>query len=251
MNQDEVPSKFNDYMQNGFDTIEGWPGSKQSVVFMAAFKELFGVHDEKGGVCEIGVHHGKYIIALHNMLLPRRSLAIDIFEDQTKNFDGSGCGSTEILKKNIEAFAYNPSSIDFLAKDSLDIRQSDIDTIIERSGYFAIFSIDGGHTALHTSYDFFTASKLTSPYGIIAVDDLFHPDWPTVTEGLYRAISSKRSPFVPLFITRKKAFFCHVSVFKEYQPFVIDAYSAFARREARVVDFFGWNVPSLYLGSEY
>jgi hypothetical protein len=242
---------FSLYLENGFDRIEGWPGQKESVRFMVIFKRLFEKHEEKGGACEIGVHHGKYLIALHNILCPPHSLGIDLFEDQAKNVDSSGRGSAEIVAQNIEAFAYNPRSIALLAKDSLDIGPHDIKHIIDLYGRFAFFSVDGGHTALHAIHDFFTASQLTSPNGIIAVDDLFHPDWPGVTEGLLNALAAKRSPFVPLFITRKKAFLCHLSVVKEYQCFVAGAYAGRYGREARFVEFCGWSIPSLNFGPEY
>ncbi len=77
---------FARYMDQGFDPIDGWPGQKGSVVrFMAVFKELFEQVHEQGGVCEIGIHHAKYLIALHNILCPTVSLGIDLFEDQARN----------------------------------------------------------------------------------------------------------------------------------------------------------------------
>lgn len=242
---------FISYMLDGFDSIEGWPGQKESVAFMVVFRQLFERRSEQGGACEIGVHHGKYLIALHNILRPAHSLGIDVFEDQVKNIDVSGRGSAQITAQNIDAFAHNPASIALLAKDSLDIGPQDIANFIDLYGRFAIFSVDGGHTPLHTAYDFFTASQLTSPNGVIAIDDLFHPGWPGVTEGLFSALAAKRSPFVPFFITRKKAFLCHLSVFGEYRSFVEEAYGERYNREVEFVEFCGWRIPSLSFGPEY
>jgi len=242
---------FTTYMNCNFDNIEGWPGVKESVLFLDVMRDWFGKYNDKGGACEIGLHHGKYFIALHNLLSPCSSLGIDVFEDQSRNIDYSGCGSLEICRDNIKSFASNPERIDLMAMDSLAIGPRDVGDILEKYGNFSIFSIDGGHTPLHAAVDFVTASQLTSQTGIIAIDDLFHPDWPGVTEGLYIALGRKSSPFVPLFITRKKAFLCHASVQKNFVSFVAEKYSNRYARDVRYVEFFGWRIPSLNFGAEY
>ena len=182
---------FARYMDEGFDLIDGWPGQKSSVRFMTVFEELFEHVHEHGGVCEIGIHHAKYIIALHNILRPAVSLGIDLFEDQIKNFSDSGRGERAICEENIAKYAYNPGSIKLMSKDSLDLKAGDLATIIKDYGYFSMFSVDGGHSALHSASDFLTASRLTSGKGIIIMDDIFHPDWPGVTEGVYTVLASK------------------------------------------------------------
>src|SRR5262245_61218894 len=93
---------FLHFLDNSFDTIEGWPGSRESVRFMQVFRSVFERCSEASGACEIGVHHGKYLIALHNLLDgQKRSLGIDLFDDQSKNIDCSGIGSLEICASNI------------------------------------------------------------------------------------------------------------------------------------------------------
>jgi hypothetical protein len=241
-------SEFETFMLEGFDLIDGWPGQKRSVQFMAIFKEMFDYNHEQGGVCEIGIHHAKYIIALHNLLRPQTSLGIDLFDDQDRNVDSSGRGVASICEENIWKYAYNPSSLKLMAKDSLDLKSSELAAITKEHGYFAMFSVDGGHTALHTANDFLTASKLTSGRGIIIIDDIFHPDWPGVTEGVFSVMAGKNSPFVPLFITRKKLVFSHISVWRVYKQFVIERCGDTL---VKTVDFCGWNIPSLNFGPEY
>jgi tetratricopeptide (TPR) repeat protein len=242
---------FVNYMDENFDKIQGAPGSKESVLFLTIMREWFSIYNNKGGACEIGVQYGKYLIALHNLLSPCSSLGIDVFHDQSKNIDRSGYGSIEESRNNIASFASNPESISLMSVDSLTIGPQDVEQILRQHGHFAIFSIDGGHTPLHASMDFITASHLTSPTGIIAVDDLFNPDWPGVTEGLYIALARRTSPFVPLYITRKKAFLCHASVQSKFASFVAERYSQKYSGDVRYVEFFGWRVPSLNFGTEY
>ncbi|OAN49254.1 hypothetical protein A6A04_03830 [Paramagnetospirillum marisnigri] len=244
-------SAFLTYMGSGFSQIAGWAGQPSSVVFMGHFKTLFDQHGVTGGACEIGVHHGKYLIALHNILAPARSLGIDVFDDQDKNVDGSGKGSFDITRTNVNRYVLDPASVTLMTRDSLAINAAEQVAIQAEFGRFAFFSIDGGHTALHITHDFFLASELTSPHGIIAVDDLFHPDWPGVTEGILAALATRRSPFVPLFMTRKKLMLCHFSVFEPYRDFVLATCREVYEFEPTMVTLCGQVIPSLNFGSEY
>src|SRR6185503_9184782 len=100
---------------------------------------LFAMHPAMGGACEIGVHHGKFLIALHNLLGGnKRSLGLDLFEDQTRNLDGSGRGSLEICKANIAKYARNPDLIDLISCDSLTLKARQIQELHRDYGSFAI-----------------------------------------------------------------------------------------------------------------
>jgi len=239
---------FQSFLDKGYDTIEGWPGKKDSVSFLKVFRELFGVRPDMGGACEVGVHHGKYFIALHNLLGgDKLSIGLDLFERQERNVDASGRGSWEICLANVEKYARNPSLVKLLRHDSITLKPSQIRD--QAPGYvpFSIVSLDGGHTPLHIVRDFLFASDITSEEGIIAVDDIFHPDWPGVTEGLYSVLNQKVSPFVPFFMTRKKIFCCSASVQHKYKEFVGDK----ATVKKREVKFCGWDLLSLNFGGEY
>lgn len=239
---------FADYMSKGFGSIEGWPGNKPSVQFNYEFRDLFAQFNETGGVCEIGVHHGKYLIALHNIFGDRRSLGLDLFDDQASNIDLSGKGDLEICRQNILEFAKNPELVSLEKKDSIAISSEDIQSIILNYGKFSIFSIDGGHTKMHITIDLDNAAKMTSETGIIVIDDIFHPDWPQVTEGIYQSISACRTPFVPFLVTRKKLYMCLASLQMRYAKFSAERRGQFT---SKTVSFAGWQVPSINFGSEY
>src|SRR5206468_3764068 len=83
---------FRQYISNGHNKVVGWvePGSFAAVYALNALQDRLGV---QGGIAEIGVHHGRFFIAL---ALARKSgepaVAIDVFDMQEKNIDNSGCG---------------------------------------------------------------------------------------------------------------------------------------------------------------
>lgn len=241
-----VEDPFLSYLDDGFDQIEDWPGLKKSVRFLEVFRGVVGGSSGTSGACEIGVHHGKYLIALHNLFGGwKRSLGIDLFEDQGKNVDGSGIGSREICQANIDRYAANPHMVELLGRDSLTLNYREVADIARRFDPFSIVSVDGGHSALHLTRDFLFASECVSGSGIIVVDDFFHPHWPGVTEGFYSVVSSRLSPFVPFFMTRKKVFCCSASVQVQYRK-VVREYSP-----QKEVEICGWKVSSLDFGNEY
>jgi hypothetical protein len=240
---------FVKYMCSGFDQIEGWPGDKRSVQFNVIFRELFSQFDERGGVCEIGVHHGKYLIALHNLFTNRRSLGIDLFNRQVMNIDNSGNGNLEICKNNIAKYTKYPELITLKCENSISITTNDIIDIVNTFGKFGLFSIDGGHTKSHIIIDLDNAAEMTSETGVIIVDDIFHPYWPEVTEGLYYSVNNCRTPFVPFLMTRKKLYLCNASVQKIYAEFALERNEGY--HASKMVNFAGWGLPCINMGNVF
>lgn len=89
------------YMQNGFNGVEGWC-HYLNIAFLRAMDEVLFADALDGGVGEIGVHHGKQFIALHNLMCPgAKSVAIDVFGEQRFNLDQSGSGHRDRFLKNL------------------------------------------------------------------------------------------------------------------------------------------------------
>jgi hypothetical protein len=67
-------------------------------------------------VAEIGVHHRKLIILLANLRRQdERAFAVDIFDDQHLNPDGSGCGDLAWFKDNLGLYA-DAAGVDIIKK---------------------------------------------------------------------------------------------------------------------------------------
>ena len=166
----------------------------------------------QAGAFEIGVHHGRYLIALHLLCEPgSQSVGIDLFDQQEKNVDRSGSGDLEIARSSIERYARDPNLIHLITADSLALTDGEIRRIEEDYGPFRLLSIDGGHTREHAVRDLLIGARVAHPEALILIDDYFHPGFPGVTEGYYRLAESSLIPFVPLYVTLKKLVLCHVS----------------------------------------
>jgi hypothetical protein len=175
--------------------VEGW--------FFPIDAYLFGAIDElqkrdgiAGNLFEIGVHHGKTAIFLARMLRAAESLGVcDVFEHQELNVDRSGEGSRELFERNMRSLG-GPALV--FAKPSSELTTTDTTTNCR------FFHIDGGHRPEDVVADLETASRALHDRGVVAVDDVFNPSWPGVSEGFYRFLAARPNVFVPILIGGNK-----------------------------------------------
>ena len=170
--------------------VEGWlnlESAKATIAISATAGEM-GV---EGGSVEIGIHHGRFFILLH--LLAPPSVAIDVFERQDLNVDGSGRGNREIFLRNCRRFGLDLSAITIFADSSENVAA---DQVVSAAGPVRLFSIDGGHTAHLTENDLQLAERCVTSGGVVILDDYFNPEWPDVSVGANRFLaSSQLQPF--------------------------------------------------------
>lgn len=233
-----TPNALDRYAHDGFDKVEGWciPHILSIVGQFAAFHESIGF---QGSAIEIGVHHGKFFLALHHAVNGRPSMAIDVFEDQASNIDRSGAGSLARFKANCAQFSDNPKNIIIEERDSLAIRPIDVATLSEKIGPAQFFSIDGGHTKHHVANDYRIAEQMTSQAGIVIVDDITHAGWPGVMEGVCRLYILGTPKFVPIAIGHNKLFLVGLSYHRRLLDFLIARRPLIPGRAQSVREMFG------------
>lgn len=166
-------------------SVEGWLGTGAITVTLM-LDELQREAGATGGICEIGVHHGRLFILL--ALLRQQgelALAIDVFEDQELNVDYSGSGNRDIFWNNIDRHVGTRKNISTLAADSLTLSNRKI-LDATHNQRIRLFSVDGGHTARHLLNDVKLASQVLSDDGVVIVDDFYNAAWPGVNEGVIR-----------------------------------------------------------------
>jgi predicted O-methyltransferase YrrM len=241
---------------NKVKKISGWLGRTDFEIF----KELLNaqMHSKtQGAIAEIGVHHGKSSIVMAVFSGNAKLYAIDIFGDQEKNIDSSGRGNKEIFLRNMKRFSIDESRIVIDARLSSEVQAKDIKKSV---GSVKFFHIDGGHHLDAILHDIYLASKSLSEGGIIAIDDVFRPEWPEVSIGTFSSEVFRNSDLVCFAIGFNKSYFCHrkyVSLYqkvlkesrflnayltKEYQPRdgVILIYQKYPLPEWGVLTFVLW-----------
>ena len=155
------------YMADGMPDVIGWFDYQALLALrvLSAHQLAAGI---AGGVAEIGVHHGKSFAALALLNLDdeggtaaHKAVAVDVFDNQLLNTDGSGEGDLEIFRATVRRWCGDeclaPARISILQQDS---RALDAAQMVAESGGKRprIFSIDGSHTAEHTEADMHTAA---------------------------------------------------------------------------------------------
>lgn len=215
-----------DYLDGPFAEIAGWcnPGVWQAIQPLAL---AMAENGEIGPAAEIGVHQGKFFIGLVKTLdradsPPARSHAIDVFDLQAFNLDGSGKGNLDAFHGNLDISGIDPENVEVVRADSLSLTRSTTDRILAETGGFSFFSVDGCHRAEHTINDMEIAFALTRPDGIIFIDDYYNANWPGVQEGVAKYYLTNTPRFVPLLFACNKLFLCSLSWHRKYITAVWD-----------------------------
>lgn len=233
------------YRDTGLALVTGWC-QPETVSILAELGDLQDEAGVTGGSAEIGVYHGKLLIALHLLRSPgTRTLAIDLFENQGLNVDRSGSGdSSQLLLRNLEANCPDPDAVDPMARDSLDLADDDVLEILQLYGRFRWFSVDGGHTVDHAVNDLRLAERLTAAGGIVVVDDYYNQDWPGVHEGFARRYILDNPRVVPFLCGFGKLYLTTLGHHKRY----FDAMRVRLRvwgHKVKVVEMYGHKVVSV------
>jgi len=239
----------NAYLNGPFDTIDGWcdPFLWQVLAPLHDAQEALGA---SGPVAEIGVHHGKLLIGLMKTKgKAAGNLAIDAFDLQQFNLDGSGEGSMEKLQANLARCGLGADALRCVRADSLALGAADVpDLRRDAPEGFALVSVDGGHEVEYALGDIRLAMELAMPQGIILVDDFFAPDWPGVTEALARLYLHDRPRFVPLLAGYNKLLLCHRSYHATFARALVEHIQArlASRVNAKRVTLFGYRVLAMH-----
>lgn len=151
-----------------------------------------------GSVGEMGVHYGRFTSTLFITARKTEKLVVaDVFGQQEKNIDGSGNGNYDGFMDSLEVYGLNgrgaESDIHTIHIGSTDELKNNWS---EEAGFefFRMISVDAGHTASLTRNDLLISSCNLLKGGIVILDDLFHPGWVGVTEGLFNFFDTMLEP---------------------------------------------------------
>lgn len=188
--------------------VEGWFFPIDALLF-AAIDEIQKEEGIAGNLFEIGVHHGKTALFLARMLRDGESLGVcDVFGEQALNVDHSGEGSLSLFLANLGAYA---------SRTRVFAKLSSLLTTSDTTSSCRFFHIDGGHRPLDVMGDLAIAAAALLPDGVVAVDDMFNPSWPGVSEGVYRFLAARPGVFAPLLIGGNKVLFTRPPALPRYE----------------------------------
>ncbi|WP_445679611.1 class I SAM-dependent methyltransferase [Radicibacter daui] len=186
-------------------SVSGWlaPESAEVVTHIAGQQITAGL---KGGVGEIGIHHGKLFLLLYLSLQEdERSFALDVFEDQQFNIDASGLGDRGIFMANLARVGGDERRVSVFAQDSCSVTAADLAVA---TGPLRLMSVDGGHTEEITHNDMRLGEELLLDDGVLVLDDVYQERWPAVAAGAFRFVLEPGRQLRPFAISPNKTYFC-------------------------------------------
>ena len=209
--------------------VDGWL-VLDHILFVQLFTRYQLDNELLGAVGEIGVHHGKFWMPIVSFSLGfEPAVAVDLFEDQEKNFDGSGHGSKTIFLKNaFDMLGMKQDELTLLAGDSMGLSGRDFNA--KGLPRFRLLSVDGGHSLETTLHDMTLAACLLRDGGIMVVDDVvMHPEgkegaerypWTGVPSAVFPWILSQ-DRWAPFLWGHDKLYLTTVSHHKELLQLVV------------------------------
>jgi hypothetical protein len=155
-----------------------------------------------GGAAEIGVHHGRLLLLMAQLLSKEeRSVAIDLFDAQDRNLDRSGKGNKSIflnhcIRLNLE------KRIDIFSSDSrLVTPEQIVSSLLVQP---RIFSVDGSHISDVVLVDMKTAEQSVCVGGIVLIDDYWNYGWPDVSHAVQKHLNQDGSNLYPFAVSSAK-----------------------------------------------
>ena len=142
--------------------------------------------DTGGGICEIGVYKGGFLVALMRNLPKLNALGIDPYPEQ------------DDIR---EIFLENLRSEQMMERVRLIPNYSSIS-----QNNFDLIHIDGEHSETAVLQDLNFAMHNLAHKGVIVVDDIWHPLFPGVVSATMKVVHE--SDFVPFLTTRNKMYLC-------------------------------------------
>ena len=211
------------YLKRDKDKISGWFARCDAQIFGAilscqVYKRI------EGAIVEIGVHHGKSFLPLALSNNGKNCYAIDIFENQDQNIDDSGRGSRDCFLENLLNFGIEQDNVVIDHRLSTEVKSDDI---LSTVGKVRFFHIDGGHHLEAVRHDLRLAEETLLEDGVVAVDDVFRPEWPEVTIGVFSYLREGNSNLVPFAVGFNKTYFCKKAAIKFYQALISDRFKCF------------------------
>jgi hypothetical protein len=237
-----VSPALRNYLRRKIYSINGYLKSLDArlIVALAGWQSRNKI---KGGLAEIGVHHGKlfFLLALSRQI-GEKSIAIDLFEDDEMNASTRFAGRNRAFSTHAASLNVALDSTEVLKADSLTLTSDDI---LSRVGRVRMFSVDGGHLYHHVANDLPLVFSTLAERGMIVVDDFCNSEWPEVTSATYDFVRAKEGKIVPAILTRKKLYLAPPGIAAEYAEFA----SGFAATDGQItageVEVMGRAVPYL------
>jgi len=210
------------YLAMGYTTVPGM-SSRFAAAICCGLLRLQTEMGVAGPIAEIGPFEGRFFIALAHALAPgEQALGIDLFDWPNPEVMGrfeANCAKHGVPAERRIAWKANSRS---MAPEEL---------LAKLEGRRARFiHIDGEHSRAALTQDLELATAVLAPEGLIALDDMLHPGYPTLMVAVHEYLGRHPEMCVLCIIDREsvvaatKFVLCPTAWFKPYEARLLEAY---------------------------
>jgi predicted O-methyltransferase YrrM len=212
------------YLDNGYAEVPGMSSRFAAAVCcgLLRIQTELGV---AGPIAEIGPFEGRFFIALAHALAPgETALGIDLF-------DWPNPEVADRFEVNCAKHGVPPDRKIAWRTDSRTLEPAEL---IAKLGnrHVRFFHIDGEHSRAALSKDLELATAVLAPGGVIVLDDMLHPGYPTLMVAVHEYLARHAEICVLCIIDREsvvaatKFVLCQRGWFKRYEDRLLEAYRA-------------------------
>ncbi|MFM2423206.1 MAG: hypothetical protein RL291_1736 [Pseudomonadota bacterium] len=210
------------YLDTGYDTVVGMSSRFAAAVVtrIMAIQNEMGI---AGPIAEIGTFEGRFFIAMAHALKPGEvALGMDLFDWPNPQI-------IDRFEANCAKHGVDPSK---RITWKVDSRETKAETLLEKLGGKRprVFHVDGEHSRHALKRDLALAAHVMAPDGVIVLDDMLHPGYPTLMVTVQEFLEANPEIVVLAVIDREtitgatKFVLCRKSMFKAYEDKMLVAF---------------------------
>jgi len=210
------------YLDSGYTTVPGM-SSRFAAAICCGLMRIQSELGVTGPATEIGPFEGRFFIALYHALAPgETALGIDLF-------DWPNPEVIDRFEANCVKHGVPPERrITWKADSRTMPPQELLDKLGGRRVRF--FHIDGEHSRAALTRDLELATAVLAPAGVIVLDDMLHPGYPTLMVAVHEYLGRHPEMCVLCIIDREtvvaatKFVLCRTEWFKRYEERLLESY---------------------------
>ncbi len=202
------------YLADGFERVVGM-SSRFAAAICCRLLKLQNALGVRGNVVEVGAFEGRFLIALaHSLEAGEKAVGMDVFTWPND-------GVKDRFEANCQRHGIGPEKRVTWKVDSGTITPDDMKA--KAGGPIRLIHIDGEHTQAALSKDLELATAALAPGGLIVLDDMLHPGYPTLMVAVHAYLARHPEMVVLCVIDREtivaatKFVLCHRDWFKRYE----------------------------------
>ena len=210
------------YLEAGYETVPGM-SSRFAAAICAGLMRIQGELGVTGPVAEIGAFEGRFFIALaHALGANETALGIDLFD----------WPNPEVVDRFEANCARHGVPAERRITWKADSRTMRPDALLAKLGGRCVrfFHIDGEHSRAALAKDLELATAVLAPEGVIVLDDMLHPGYPTLMVAVHEYLGRHPEMCVLCVIDREtvvaatKFVLCRTDWFKRYEERLLETY---------------------------